>query len=55
MGVIALVGKGLVGRAGADSFARAGYEVTLFDERARAVEEALAFADEVLSNLARTD
>ena len=51
MGKIALVGMGLVGRAWAISFARAGHEVALFDERREAVDAALAFADGALSDL----
>jgi L-gulonate 3-dehydrogenase len=49
---IALVGLGLVGRAWAISFARAGHDVALFDEKADAADEALRYADEVLPELA---
>jgi L-gulonate 3-dehydrogenase len=52
MSKIALVGLGLVGRAWAISFARAGHEVALFDEKADAADEALRFADEILPELA---
>jgi L-gulonate 3-dehydrogenase len=52
MSKIALVGLGLVGRAWAISFARAGHDVALFDEKAEAADEALRFADEVLPELA---
>ena len=51
MSKIALVGLGLVGRAWAISFARAGHEVSLFDERPEAVGEALSFANKVLPEL----
>ncbi|MBV9287589.1 MAG: 3-hydroxyacyl-CoA dehydrogenase [Hyphomicrobiales bacterium] len=51
MSRIALVGMGLVGRAWALSFARAGHDVALWDERPEAVEEALRFANEVLPEL----
>jgi L-gulonate 3-dehydrogenase len=52
MSKIALVGLGLVGRAWAISFARAGHDVALFDEKAEATDEALRFADEILPELA---
>jgi L-gulonate 3-dehydrogenase len=52
MSKIALVGLGLVGRAWAISFARAGHDVALFDDKAEAADEALRFADEVLPELA---
>ena len=45
MSKIALVGMGLVGRAWAISFARAGHDVLLFDEKGDAVDDALRFAD----------
>jgi L-gulonate 3-dehydrogenase len=48
---IALVGLGLVGRAWAISFARAGHEVSLWDERAEAVDETLSFANKILPDL----
>jgi len=51
MSKIALVGLGLVGRAWAISFARAGHEVALFDERSEAVGETLAFANKILPQL----
>ncbi len=51
MSKIALVGLGLVGRAWAISFARAGHEVSLWDERAEAIDEALAFVNQVLPEL----
>ena len=43
MSKIALVGLGLVGRAWAISFARAGHEVALWDERPEAIDETLSF------------
>jgi len=51
MSKIALVGLGLVGRAWAISFTRAGHEVALFDERAEAIDETLSFANKVLPEL----
>ena len=52
MSKIALVGLGLVGRAWAISFANAGHDVALWDEKPDAADEALRFADEVLPHLA---
>jgi L-gulonate 3-dehydrogenase len=52
MSKIALVGLGLVGRAWAISFARAGYDVALFDDKEEAADGALRFADAVLPELA---
>ena len=52
---IALVGMGLVGRAWAISFARAGHDVLLWDEKPDAVDEALRFADEILPDLAANE
>jgi L-gulonate 3-dehydrogenase len=52
MSKIALVGLGLVGRAWAISFARAGHDVALFDDKAEAADGALRFADDVLPELA---
>jgi len=51
MGKIALVGLGLVGRAWAVSFARAGHEVAIWDERPEAIDHALAFVNKVLPEL----
>ena len=48
---IALVGLGLVGRAWAVSFARAGHEVAIWDERAEAIDDALGFVNRVLPDL----
>ena len=55
MSKIALVGLGLVGRAWAVSFARAGHEVSIWDERAEAIDEALAFVNKVLPELDAND
>ena len=55
MSKIALVGMGLVGRAWAISFARAGHDVLLWDEKPDAVDEALRFADEILPDLAANE
>ena len=52
MSKIALIGLGLVGRAWAISFARAGHEVALWDEKPDAVDGALRYAEEVLPDLA---
>ena len=51
MSKIALVGMGLVGRAWAISFACAGQDVFLWDEKPDATDEALRFADEILPDL----
>jgi 3-hydroxyacyl-CoA dehydrogenase len=42
---------GLVGRAWAISFARAGYDVALWDERSEAIDETLTFANKFLPEL----
>jgi L-gulonate 3-dehydrogenase len=55
MASVALVGTGLVGRAWAISFARAGYQVRLFDESAELAEKAVAFAAQMLPLLAGED
>ena len=55
MSKIALVGLGLVGRAWAISFARAGHEVSIWDERAEAIDEALAFVNKALPELDAND
>jgi len=55
MAVIALIGTGLVGRAWAISFARAGHQVRLFDETAGLAEKAVAFAADMLPLLAAED
>lgn len=51
MAVIAIVGAGLIGRAWAITFARAGHEVRIYDEFPGAAEKAMAFAAEALSPL----
>ena len=52
---VAVVGAGLIGRAWAISFARAGHEVAITDADAAAAEKALAFIDEALKDLQRYD
>jgi len=52
---VALVGLGLVGRAWAISFARAGHEVSIWDEREEATDEALAFVNRILPELDAND
>src|SRR3990172_4376341 len=52
---VAIVGVGLIGRAWALSFARAGYEVALTDATPGAVGVALEFVDGTLGNLAGYD
>jgi len=51
MSAIAIVGAGLVGRAWAISFARAGHQVRLYDETSRAAGTAKDFAAEALPML----
>ena len=55
MSKVALVGLGLVGRAWAISFARAGHEVSIWDEREEATDEALAFVNRILPELDAND
>jgi 3-hydroxyacyl-CoA dehydrogenase len=55
MAKVAVVGAGLIGRAWAICFARAGHEVALVDSDATAVERALAFIDSALMDLQRFD
>ncbi len=50
---IAVVGAGLIGRAWAISFARAGAEVRLWDQDAKTSAAALAFIDGILPELDR--
>jgi L-gulonate 3-dehydrogenase len=52
---IAVVGAGLIGRAWALSFARAGYDVALTDTQDGAVETAFGFIDRALEELAGFD
>ena len=51
MAKIAVVGSGLIGRAWAISFARAGYEISLYDRVAGAAEKAITFAREMAAPL----
>jgi 3-hydroxyacyl-CoA dehydrogenase len=55
MACIALIGTGLVGRAWAISYARAGHDVRLFDEAPDLARRAVAFAAEMLPMLASED
>jgi 3-hydroxyacyl-CoA dehydrogenase len=55
MSKIALVGLGLVGRAWAVSFTRAGHEVSIWDEREEAIDEAFAFVNKALPELDAND
>ena len=55
MSKVAVIGAGLIGRAWAISFARAGHDVFLSDQDASAGEAALAFVDSVLGDLAAND
>ena len=52
---IAVVGAGLIGRAWALSFARAGYDVALTDTLPDQIETAFAFIDSALEELAGFD
>jgi 3-hydroxyacyl-CoA dehydrogenase len=54
-GRIAIVGSGLIGRAWAISFARAGRTVALYDPTAGAASAALDYVDGVLADLAHHD
>jgi 3-hydroxyacyl-CoA dehydrogenase len=51
MAKIAIIGSGLIGRAWAISFARAGHEIRLYDPVAGAAEKAIAFAREMAAPL----
>jgi L-gulonate 3-dehydrogenase len=55
MSKIALVGLGLVGRAWAIGFARAGHDVAIWDEKPGAADEALRFVDAILPDLAAAE
>jgi 3-hydroxyacyl-CoA dehydrogenase len=55
MSKVAIIGIGLVGRAWAIIFARAGHAVTLWDEDDAAPARALGFIDQILPELARHD
>jgi 3-hydroxyacyl-CoA dehydrogenase len=52
---IAVIGSGLIGRAWSISFARAGYQVALYDAKPEAAEAALAFVESVLADLQSND
>ena len=55
MSKVAIVGSGLVGRAWAISFARAGYDVELWDQDPEAPARALSFAQRLLPDLEEND
>jgi L-gulonate 3-dehydrogenase len=55
MAKVAVVGAGLIGRAWAISFARAGHDVSVADSEPAALDKTLAFVDSVLPDLARYD
>jgi len=55
MAKVAVVGAGLIGRAWAIAFARAGHEVALTDSDTGQIETALAFIDGALKDLQRYD
>ena len=55
MAVIAVIGAGLIGRAWAIAFARAGHAVRLYDEAPGAADEAARFALTALTALAEAD
>jgi 3-hydroxyacyl-CoA dehydrogenase len=52
---IAIVGSGLIGRAWAITFARAGHEIRLYDQAAGQAEKAIAFAREMAAPLEKED
>lgn len=52
---VAIVGTGLIGRAWAISYARAGYDIALYDAYQGAAQAALGFVDSVLADLERND
>jgi 3-hydroxyacyl-CoA dehydrogenase len=51
MAKIAIIGSGLIGRAWAISFARAGHEIRLYDPVAGAAQKAISFAREMAAPL----
>src|SRR5579871_6497805 len=51
MAKVALVGLGLVGRAWAISFSRAGHEVAIWDDKPEAIDDALRFVNRTLPDL----
>ncbi|WP_417684892.1 3-hydroxyacyl-CoA dehydrogenase [Roseibium sp.] len=52
---IAIVGSGFIGRGWAISYARAGYDVSLWDRETSAPEAAIGYIAEVLGDLAAND
>lgn len=50
---IAVIGSGLIGRAWSISFARAGYDIALYDAQPGAAQAAIGFVDSVLADLDR--
>ena len=55
MAKIAIIGSGLVGRAWAISFARAGHDVALWDAKPEAAAAALGLIESVLPDLAANE
>jgi len=55
VGKIAIIGAGLIGRAWAISFARAGREIALWDAAAEAPAAALAYIEDLLPDLQEFD
>lgn len=55
MAAIAIVGAGLIGRAWAITFARAGYDVRIYDEFAGVAPKAAEFAVDAIRGLAAED
>ena len=55
MSKVAIVGSGLVGRAWAISFARAGFDVALWDQDPAAAGKAIAYAERLLPDLEQCD
>jgi len=55
MPTVAIIGTGFIGRAWAISFARAGHEVTLWDQDSAAPDRAIEFIADVLPDLAAND
>ncbi|WP_417692469.1 3-hydroxyacyl-CoA dehydrogenase [Roseibium sp.] len=55
MAKVAIVGSGFIGRAWAITYARAGYEVTLWDKLDGAPEAAISYIGDVLGDLEAND
>jgi len=55
MSKVAIIGSGFVGRAWAISFARAGHDVTLWDQDPKAPEKALAYIGGLVPDLEAND